>query len=103
MITTRELPDVLRRLGATDVEHRQDRKRSISSTTIRFVKDGRRGVAVGAEVAHRIDVFTDLVSLHLDDPAATSTRRTCGSGSQSAPVIVRPRSPYGRWRAAPGR
>lgn len=67
MITTQELPDVLRRLGATDVEHRQDRKRSISSTTIRFVKDGRRGVAVGAEMAHQIDVFTDLVSLHLDD------------------------------------
>jgi hypothetical protein len=68
MTTTQELPGVLAELGATGIDARQDRVRGISSTVIRFVKDGRRGVAVGADVKHQIDAFTDLVALHLGYP-----------------------------------
>lgn len=72
MITTTQLPEVLTQLGATAVNARQDRKRSISSTNVRFEKDGRRGVAVAASrkvdaavTRAPINAFTDLVDLHL--------------------------------------
>ena len=67
MTNTSDLPGRALGLGAEKIQHKQDRKRSISSTTIRFVKDGWRGVAVGADVKHQLDVFTDLIDLHLQN------------------------------------
>ncbi|WP_034623236.1 hypothetical protein [Cellulomonas sp. URHE0023] len=76
VITTSDLPGVLEALGAQpeSIQYKQDIPRSISSKIVRFVKDGRRGVAVGADVKHQIDAFTDLLALHLNYPEASLAR-----------------------------
>ncbi|WP_444663617.1 hypothetical protein ACT17Q_15735 [Cellulomonas sp. CW35] len=69
MITKSQMRETLEKLGADCIDTRPDRAHSIAATTVRFVKDGRRGVAVAGNVASQLDAFTDLIDLNLHDPS----------------------------------